>query len=515
MKIVCSSKDMRILEERSAHYGISPLILMENAAIGIYSVLEKEFQRDKHSVLIVCGRGNNGGDGMALARHLVNRGWGVFVIIVSGDKPLPHEANINFEILKNLRILHFEINQVDHSIKSLLEKADIIVDAIFGTGLKRDVSGVYKDLIDEINICNKKIVSIDIPSGIDSDNGKIMGTAIKADITVALGFLKPAHLLFPGREYAGETHVVNISIPYHVIEAAPDYCVINEDEEKYYLKKREKNSHKGYYGHLALIGSSIGKAGAIIMSAKAALRAGAGLVTIGGPKSLKDTFGSHIIEPMYHPIDDIDGFISGEGVHRAIQFLVNKDALLIGPGLAVNDHILEFFFEIINKINLPIVIDADGINCLSKNKDILKIKKDIPIIVTPHPGEMARLAEIKITDVIDDPLNVAIDFAKAYNVHLVLKSATTIYADPSGKVIFSTYGNPGMATAGTGDVLSGIIASFLAQGYNVKEAISLALMLHGIAGDEAAREKGENALIATDIIEKIPVVLKKWEESLC
>ncbi len=508
---VVTSKEMKELEAKAAGIGVSPLLLMENAAVGVASVLRESFPGiGGKKVVVLCGRGNNGGDGLAVARHLFNHGTDVKVVLVDGEKALPEEAAVNLGIVKNMEIPLFQIKQLDSVVKDTLREADIIIDGLFGTGLSRKVNGVYLDLINYVNSLDKPVSAIDIPSGINADSGEVMGEAIKVEITVALGFYKPGHLLFPGRGYCGRTALVDISIPECLSAGTAPLNKIEEAETKKLFKKRRPDGYKNLYGHVVLIGGSPGKTGAVVMAANAAMRCGAGLATVVCPHSLNYMVENARLEIMSFPAGDINGYISFAAVDGVIEFVADKDVIVIGPGLSSSTLTEEFFVHFYKKVKKPMVIDADGINLMSRNRDLLK-EKDFDLVLTPHAGEMARLANINKEEILKNPVEVARTFAVNEKVFLVLKSATTVFATPDGRVYLSVYGNPGMATAGTGDLLSGIIGGFMAQGYKTEDAVILALTVHGLSADMAKNRVGETAMMATDILEFVPELIKTWE----
>lgn len=511
---VLTSKEMKEVEKKAAQIGIAPIILMENAAIGVLNVISNIY-KDLNAIkaVVVAGSGNNGGDAFAVARHLFNKGVSVKVVAVATDssKKLTEEAYQNLKIIENMGIFVKKVNSIDEETSKIFSHANLIIDGLLGTGVSRNLSGIYLDIVSLINSLGKEVLSIDIPSGIDADTGKIMGEAIKASNTVALGFFKPAHFLFPGRDFSGKVFLSPISLPKSYYEK--DLSSINKIEEHEvigFLKRRQKNSHKGTYGHIVVIGGSPGKTGAVAMSGMASLRVGTGLATIICPSSLNSIIEQSFLEVMTYPASDINGYISLQAFDSVSKFLDDKDAVVIGPGLSTSDITAEFFVAFMQNLSKPIVVDADGLNLVAKNIKVLESKK-WPVILTPHPGEMARLTGLSVGDILQDPIGVARQFSERRGVYVVLKSATTVFATPKGKIFLSTYGNPGMATAGVGDVLSGIIGGFLAQGYEVEKAVMLALAVHGIAGDLAKNKVGEAALVATDILSSIAEVIKKWE----
>lgn len=505
---VVDSKEMRELEKRAEERGIPTLLLMENAAKGLFNEIRDFVKTEgfsKVKIFILCGRGNNGGDGLALARHLFNHGYDVKVGIIKGNKPLTADGSLNYNIAKSIGIKIFEIESLTDEIKDLIREADLIVDALLGTGIKRDLEGVFLELVRFINGIKKDVIAVDIPSGIDSDSGKALGDAIRAKLTVALGLIKIGHLLFPGREYCGSLRLVDISFPPDCKEDG-QFNIILEEEVKKCIKRRALNSHKGNLGHTVIIGGSKGKMGAPLMASISALRSGAGLLTAIIPEEISIGFQTNFPEIMTYPINNWK-----KDESKIIDFIRDKDAIVIGCGLGISDDAKYFFFDLLKNIDIPIVIDADGINLLAGNLNILKDMKIRPVL-TPHIGEMARLLGMMKDELLLAPHHIAMEFSKAYNVYLVLKSATTIFTTPEEKLFFSIYGNPGMATAGSGDILAGIIGSFLGQAYDTETAVKISLALHGLAGDLAKLEKGENSLVASDIIDNISKKFKDWEE---
>lgn len=519
---VVNNVEMRELEDKACEMGISKLILMENAGRSIFLEIEKiikEKRLKNPKIFVLSGKGNNGGDGLVTARFLINRGYDVKVALLGKKDDLASECRKNYEILINQssdvfldRILRadsernsYSYEDLSYDFKMSLIEADIVVDALLGTGISKDITGPLKEIIDFVNKNKKFIVSIDIPTGINSDTGVICGAAIKADITVALGCYKLGHFLGNGRDYSGKLVLGDISLP-KIFENEGRISLLEEEKIKLLLKKRKINSHKGNYGHTVVLGGSKGMMGAPLLAGLAALRSGSGLVTAIIPEEISLAFQSSFPEMMTYPVKNW----SNE-TERIINFINTKDVLIIGCGFGQEDEKTEFFKNIINTIKIPTVIDADGLNILSQDIDIIK-NINVPLVLTPHIGEMARLIKADKNSILSSPHKVASDFASQYNVYVVLKSSLSAIAEPKGNVYLSTYGNPGMATAGSGDVLSGIIGSFIGQGYDIISSLKLALAIHGLAGNIAKEEKGENAIVATDIINNLHKVLKKWEE---
>lgn len=513
MKIV-NSNEMRIIDNTTTEkYGMPSIVLMERAGLSV-SLRIKELCNNKR-VFFICGGGNNGGDGIVAARNLHNSGYKVNVLILSKKENLSYECKNQYEIAKRFGVpMNFSMKVSERD----LHGAGVVVDAIFGTGLNRDIEGDIAAVIESVNLFRLKnrfiVLSVDIPSGICADNGSIMGVAIRADYTVTFGLPKIGHYLYPGADYTGRLFVEDIGFPKDIINAKRlRLSLIDNEMASNLLPQRQRYSHKGDYGHVFLIGGSKGKTGAILMAAKAALRSGSGLVTIGVPESLIGIFQERVTEEMTFPLkDDGKGMLSEKSLDSIFQFLTERaDIIAVGPGMGVNSDTKKIMEEIILKSTVPLVIDADGINSIT-SKNVMK-KAKAPIILTPHPGEMARLLrkseashtekEIRV-ELERDKINIASSFSKETGTYLVLKGVPTIVTEPEGLAFINTTGNPGMATAGSGDVLTGIVSSLLGQGLSPLDASILGVFLHGLSGDIAACKKGYHSLIATDIIEYLP-----------
>jgi NAD(P)H-hydrate epimerase len=405
----------------------------------------------------------------------------------------------------------------------------LVVDAIFGTGLSKNVTGKTAEIISFINASGSPIISVDIPSGISSDTGQIMGEAVRADYTVTFGLPKRGHLLYPGAEYTGRLFIEDIGFPEELLHSEKLNAELLEKRDvSLLIPERQRYSHKGDYGHVLVVAGSRGKTGAAFMCAKACLKSGAGLVTIGVPESLLDVFQSRVTEEMTLPLPDRgDGTLSSDALEKILKFLSEKaDVLAVGPGISVTDDTKKLVREFLLNSAVPAVVDADAVNSLEGNKRVLK-KARSPIILTPHAGEMARLlndtrykmqdaginphskgGRREITGIIrhieKDKINIAVKFAKETGAYLVLKGVPTVIAEPEGRAFINPTGNSGMASAGTGDVLTGMLSGFLGQGLNPIEASILGVYMHGLAGDIAVKTRGEHSLIASDVIDAIP-----------
>jgi NAD(P)H-hydrate epimerase len=353
-------------------------------------------------------------------------------------------------------------------------------------------------------------VSVDIPTGIHAHTGEIMGAAVKADLTVCMALLKRGLVLFPGAEFAGTVRVADIGIPSEVVDKEKiTLSLLNQGYAWGMLGDREPGAHKGDFGHLMIIAGSPGKAGAGVLAARSALRVGAGLVSVATPNNLVPIIQTSIAEAMCIPAaESIEGTLGLGSEEELLKAAVGMSACAIGPGLSTHYETVQVIRNLIQRLTIPLIIDADGLNALAGNIAILK-KAKAPVILTPHPGEMARLLAISSAEVQKDRLGIAADFAAKYKVTIVLKGAGTVVACPDGKLFINATGNPGMATGGTGDALTGMIGGFLAQGYPAEQAACLAVYLHGLAGDLAVKEKTEMGMIAGDLIEKIPDAIRE------
>lgn len=513
MKVVTSEEMREIDKVAIEQYGISSAVLMERAGLSVALKVKELLPYKK--ILILCGSGNNGGDGLVAARNLHNWGFKVNVLMFAKKNILSPDCNKQYQIAKDMGI--------KIEFRNSIEKGDlhdaVVIDAIFGTGLSRPIDESLTDVFTFINNSESPVISVDIPSGISSDTGTILGGAIKADYTVTFGLPKRGHFLYPGAEYTGRLFVEDIGFPARLLSSDKlNVELINKENISHLIPQRHACSHKGDYGHVLVVAGSSGKTGAALMTAKACLRSGSGLVTLAVPESLMDVFQGRVTEEMTLPLpDEGSGMISSKAIDAILNFAAQKvDVIAIGPGIGVSHDTEKVVTELIQRSTIPLVIDADGINSIARGqktedrRQILK-KAKAPIILTPHPGEMARLLQNCRTVALShcrtfekDRINTAMSFSKENGVYLVLKGAPTIVAEPDGNVFINTTGNPGMATAGSGDVLTGIIAAMLGQKLSAVDASLFGVYIHGLAGDIAASRYGEHSLIASDVINFLP-----------
>ncbi len=476
---------------------IPSLVLMENAARGVFEVIMNEFSSARR-ILVVAGKGNNGGDGIAVGRLLYLKGKEVDIFLAG--KEVKGDAQVQLSIAKKLGMNVFtEFPEKEY---------DLMIDAIFGTGFKPPVKGDLAKVIEKINSLNVPVVSIDIPSGLSADTGKVFEPFIKADITVTFQFPKICHVLFPASKYCGKVFIADISIPERLAESINREIISLKNLKLY---KREIDTYKNREGHVFIVGGSEGKTGAVIMSALASSRAGAGLVTVGVPENLNPIIETNLIEEMSLPLKGVSR-LSYFCVDKILEFQERADVLVIGMGMDRYEEGQDIMREILLKWEKPLVIDADGINNITDlGKEYLKKRKGITVL-TPHVGEFSRLSGLSSKEIIANQFDVAVEFAKEYRVYLVLKSARTVIATPEGKAFISLRGTPAMAKGGSGDVLSGMIGALIPK-MEVEEALKLAVYVHGLAGEIAEEKKHTESVKARDIIEAISEALTKLETS--
>jgi NAD(P)H-hydrate epimerase len=516
MKVVTAHTMQEIDRRAIEEFGIPGLDLMERAGQGCVDEIIALYGNGSKHAVIFAGKGNNGGDGHVIARILSEQGWQVSVYVLAAHNEIIGDAARNLERLPFTMVHHcLYKNQLPTLQSEVITQADVIVDALLGTGLRSDVSGLYLDAVELINSANRPVVAVDIASGIHGTTGRILGEAVQATFTITFAFAKLGHVLYPGAEHTGTLIVKDIGIPAQLMESASGYDVLNAEIIRPLLHKRDRQAHKGHFGHCLIIAGSVGKTGAAALSANSAVRAGSGLVTLAVAESLHHILEVKTTEVMTVPLPDSNsGYLTSSAYQAIEKQLVGKDAVAIGPGLDRRPGTTSLVHTIIETVSLPLVIDADGLNALAEDITILRRKKSDTVILTPHPGEMARLLGTSIPDVEAIRISVAQEFARNYGIYLILKGARTIIASPAGTAAINGSGNPGMATGGMGDVLTGIITSLLGQGYCAWDACKLGVFLHGYAADMVAEEKGEVGLSASDVQEMLPYAHKKLLKSL-
>ncbi len=500
---IATADQMRELDRQSIEtVRIPGVILMENAGKETIDILEFVFDNlSDYHFTIIAGKGNNGGDGFVVARHLWNRQADVGVILIGTLDDLRGDARINAEIVERMGIPIMEVFDWNDDLDNILHQSDIIIDAIFGTGLSKPATGIYLSAIRAINQSESYVVSLDIPSGIFADHPDVIGESVRANLTVTFGLPKPALLLFPAAAYAGQVIVADISIPRELIDSYPIAGhILTPYDFPTLFQERMVDTHKGSYGHLLIIAGSPGKTGAAALAGIAGLRAGAGLVTVAVPDQFHSILAVKLTEVMTAPIPSGNGqYFDLTSMPTIESLLHGKSAVLIGPGLGTNPDTIAFIQTLIPQIDLPLIIDADGLNCLANTPHSWRRKKH-PLIITPHPGEMSRLVRKTTAETLSQQLDIVNQYALESGAYVVFKTARTLIATPAGDWFVNITGNPGLASGGTGDVLAGLIAGYVTQGFNAQESTLGGVFLHGLAGDLAATELGEPHMIASDIL---------------
>ncbi len=485
-------------------------ILMENAGEAAYFVILNKIGIKDKRFLIFCGSGNNGGDGLVVARKIHSMKGNVKIYIFGNPESYTRAAKINYEIIKKLKIPVILIEQVDKfkSLKMELAHCNVIIDAIFGTGLTRDISGLFYKTIQLINNSNKTVISLDIPSGISGNNSNIMSTAVKADYTITFGLPKLGNLLYPGFEYCGKLFVTHISFPEDLYKNLN--IEVNIPAE---LNKRNPNGHKGSFGDVLFIAGASNYYGAPCFAALSFLKAGGGYGRLASPKTITPYISSGSKEIVHIPLESTEtGSISSKNKGVIINLSEKVDMLVIGPGMSLNKETQKLIIELIKETKKPLLIDGDGISAISENLDILKNRKH-PTILTPHIGEMAKLCKLSIKEIQENKIDISQKTSEKLNSYIVLKGAHSIIACPDKRIFINLSGNSGMATAGSGDVLTGTIAAMYGLGQKIEEAVKTGVFIHGLSGDLAAIEKGEDGITANDIMEYLPASLKYYRKN--
>ena len=524
MKVLTAAQMQEIDRLTTERYGVPSLTLMENAGRSVVKFLHQRFSPlEAQDIVILCGRGNNGGDGMVVARMLREMGIMPQVLLLADPGNLSGDAEVNYKRLADGGLpLTVPDKASWEAVKGKLSNATLVIDAILGTGLSKPLSGFLLDVVRDIPVVfpKAKVVAIDLPTGVSADTGELFGESVRADASVTFTAPKIAHVFAPACERTGEWVVRPIGTPPEALEENPEFYlnVFLPEELEWVVRPRKLEAHKGNFGHVLVLGGSVGKTGAAAMAAKAALRAGAGLATVATAKSALPVIASLSMEIMTEPLPETD---SGTVSIRALKdglldsLVEGKSVLAVGPGLGRHPETMELVREVVNRYDLPIVLDADGLNAFAGCIETLRSDNRIRVF-TPHPGEMGRLVGMKTSEVVAHRVDVAREFARKHGVQLVLKGFRTLTAAPDGQVWVNLTGNPGMATGGSGDVLTGVAAALLAQysDRSATEVTAAAVYVHGLAGDIAARELGEASMIAGDILDALPKAYQEIKHRL-
>jgi len=510
--ILATAAQMKELDRRTIEeLGIPGLVLMENAARSAVQVIAHHYPR-MHSPAVFCGKGNNGGDGLAMARYFHQQGLDVRVVLAGSRKTLKGDAAHQFRIIEKSGVPFIEMDEkADWAFLKLeVSRSDLLVDALLGTGLEKEVQGFFKDLIALMNELPIPKVALDLPSGLSSDTGQPLGICLQADLTVTFGLPKVGQVLLPGCRFLGRLFVADIGLSPLFFPAPENRVELLEASQlASCLPQRDPGGHKSSYGHVLILAGSQGKTGAAALACLGALRAGAGLVTLGIPESLNAIMEVKLTEAMTEPLPEgTRGTLGFKALGRIVALLQGKKALAIGPGLSTAPQTKRLMQTLTKETSLPLVIDADALNALSEAPKVLKHLAGRAIL-TPHPGEMSRLSGKPVAEIQADRIKAAREFAQRHQLILVLKGAGTVIADPEGPVYLNPVAHSVLAAGGTGDVLTGVILGLLSQGLSLKEAACLGVYLHGRAGVLLAARRGAQGLLASELPEEIPGLLSQ------
>ncbi len=509
---IVSAEEMREMDRQTIEtFGLPGRLLMETAGRGAAAFFLEVFpQCAGKAVGIVAGRGNNGGDGFVMARCLAEAGAEITVFLLSKKSRLRGDAATNFRLLENMGLPIVEVpdGEALRQQTPLLAVQDIWIDAVLGTGLRSTVSPFFAEVIALINRSEKPVFSVDIPSGLHADTGMPCGACIHAAATATFAFAKIGHLLYPGANHTGRLNIVDIGIPDHIRRRiGPKQHLITQALAARGLVPRRPDAHKGRTGHLLVVAGAPGKTGAAAMATGAALRMGAGCVTAAVAAGIHTVLDSLVIEAMTLPLPDCGGILGPDALPALQKALSGKQCAALGPGLGTASETRKLLHRLLPEIPVPLVLDADALNCLAGHTDLLKTLK-VPVVLTPHPGEMARLMDVSVDEIQQDRINAARRAAVSLSCHVVLKGACTVVAHPDGHVYLNRTGNAGMATGGMGDVLTGMVAGLITQGAAPDAAARTAVYLHGAAGDALSTHRGPYGYLATEVMDQLPLQLE-------
>ena len=510
---VFTAEEMRGLDRRAVEeLGISSLALMENAGTGAADEIVGRFApRERRQVVVAAGKGNNGGDGFVVARCLRDLESSVVVFLLGRTQDVTGEAAVELArfLERGGEIVEITGPDLLDQFEAACRAADLVVDALLGTGLAGPARGLVASAIDAMNRCGKPVVSLDLPSGLSSDQGARLGPTVSAALTTTFGGWKRGLLLHPGAGQSGEVCVVGIGIPAEEAAKGVTTFLLEATDIRPFFPARPTDAHKGVYGHVLIVAGSAGKTGAAALAARAALRSGAGLATVATPVSQQPIVAALGMEFMTEPLPETAGqSLSLKAKDRIVELAAKADAVALGPGLSLDPETQVLIRELVRDLPCPLTVDADGLTALAGHLPILG-QAAHPRCLTPHPGEMARMLGMKVAEIQADRIEAVRGFCRRFHTFLVLKGAGSVIGEPSGQIFINPTGNPGMATGGTGDVLTGMVGAFLARGMSPLHALQAAVYLHGLAGDLARGEKGEEGLIAGDILEAVPSAILK------
>ncbi len=515
MKVV-SSEGMRAIDsECIQELGIPGLKLMESAGVGTVRFIERELgSQAGKKITIVCGKGNNGGDGFVIARELKARHADVKVYLAGHANDVGGDARSNLDRLGPGNVIELADGRSVGELVEDMSKSDLVIDAVFGTGFVGVPRGLSGTVIGQMNLCGRPVLAIDVPSGLNATTGVAEGECVRAAWTCTMGLPKTGFFLWPGGTYVGRLHVVDIGIPAKALESVGVRDnVLTMEEVAALLPDRPEDAHKGTFGKIVVIAGSVGYTGAAALAAMSAARSGAGLVTLGSPASLNDILEAKLTEVITRPLPETEGrALAAAALDDVRSMLAGADAVALGPGLSRDPSTESLVHAIVEEIEVPCVIDADGLNALSTDR-LAGRRGTGPIVLTPHPGEMARFAGYAVGEIGKRREEIARAVAEKTRSTVLLKGAPTVVADPAGELFVNPTGNCGLASGGTGDVLTGIVAAFLGRSMTPTNAAALGAFVHGLAGDIAASEKGRTGMVAGDVMDALPAAFLKLESA--
>lgn len=512
-----SCEEMKLVEQHTAKFGISYKIMMENAGTACARNIRNEIEKDgmlTKRVAVVCGKGNNGGDGFVIARKLTECGYSVSVVLAMGY-PTSQEATYMYKLVldNGIPTLWYDADKIK-AIQTI-QSADVIVDALFGFSFRGELDVEMRTLIKEVNNAKAVKFAVDLPSGAHCDSGSCDEACFKADFTIALSSLKPAHIIQPASACCGDIIIAGIGIPeenYNIVRNG--LYTYSKSEVKKLFPKRESDSHKGTFGHVLCICGSRGMPGAAVMAASAALRSGAGLVTLAFPECIYGTVSAKLTEALLMPLSaNEEGTFSAECLKRLLSGLGKYDAVVIGCGLGINEDTKSVVRAVIENAEVPVIADADALSIIAKDISFLANKKS-DIILTPHIGEMQRLTGLEKDVILNGKARVAKAFSEHYGVYLALKSSNTAVSAPGDECVYiNNTGNTGLSKGGSGDVLAGLIGGFVVQGFaKLSDALISAVFVHGYTGDAVSERTSESGMLPTDVVNELAYTLAQFEK---
>ncbi len=512
---VFTAEEMRRLDRRAiGELRIPGTTLMGNAGAGAAREIRAAFgSLRRKAVVVLCGKGNNGGDGFVVARHLRRAGATVRVFLIGSVGDVRGDAAVMLSRFQRSGGRVTEVLREDafHHVERQLGSTDLVVDALLGTGLTGPAEGLIARAIHAINAAGSPVAALDLPSGLSSDSGALLGPTVSATLTATFAGLKRGLLLYPGAAHAGTVRVVPIGIPAAEVPRGVSVSLLEASDIRPLFPPRRPDAHKGTFGHLLIVAGSVGKTGAAAMAGRAALRSGGGLVTIACPASQQPIVAALGMETMTEPLAETPSqSLALKAKDRLLDLAARVEAVALGPGISLDPETQSLVRELVAEVPRPLVVDADGLSALAGHLQILK-RAPAPRCLTPHPGEMARMLGTTVAEVQADRFEVVRVFSQRYRVFVALKGAHTVVGDPTGTIFLNPTGNPGMATGGAGDVLTGMVGAFLSRGMRPLQALQAAVYLHGLAGDLARDDQGEEGLIAGDILEAIPAAIQSLQ----